>query len=164
MRISRPVGVMMMHAMGGNPDQGSAFQAQCGAYRQQMLHPPRYLVAAVGEQTMVTHADPGIDRDYVKRGGNNKRGPTKEEKRCHSSNMEENHEAEYQPIQRQPLCIAREREHRRLPRRPCGRRQANISAGTHILNRSKGWNSDDHSDGMIYLRRCLRHSFVMTGK
>jgi hypothetical protein len=80
------------------------------------------MVAPVGEQTMVTHADSGIDRNYVKYHGNHKRGPAKKEQRCHSPNMEENHEAEYQPIQRQPLCTAREREHRRLPRRLCSRR------------------------------------------
>jgi len=82
--------------------------------------------------------------------------------------VEENHEAQYQPIHRQPLGIAREREHRRLPRRQrnrmvlIGRRQANFGARALILNRSRGWDADCHDHMMICLRRSIRHSFVMT--
>jgi hypothetical protein len=54
---------------------------------------------------MVPHADSDIDRDYVKSDGDNKRGPAKEEDGCDGSSVEENHEAQDQPIQRQLLYI-----------------------------------------------------------
>jgi hypothetical protein len=103
----------------------------------------------VRKQAMVTHTDSDIDRNYVESNGDNKHRPTKEEERCDGSNVEENHKAQYQPIQRQLLCIARERKHRRPPRRyrtlSTRRRQANIVANTLILNRHKGWNAYYHS-------------------
>jgi hypothetical protein len=83
--------------------------------------------------------------------------------------VEKNHETQYQPIQRQPLRIARKRKHRRfrvLRRRRdrivlTVRRQADIGADNLILNRNEGWDSDRHGGLMIRLHRSIRHSFVM---
>jgi hypothetical protein len=56
---------------------------------------------------MIPHADSYIDCDYMKSDGDNKRGPAKEEDRYDSCKVEDNHEAQYQPIQRLPLYIPR---------------------------------------------------------
>ena len=88
----------MMHPMGGNPNQWSAFQAQGGAHREKMFDPSRHLIASVGEQAMVTHADSGIDSDDMKSGCDHHRGPAKTEERRDGSHVKEKHKAEDQPV------------------------------------------------------------------
>ncbi len=57
MRIAGAVGELMVHAMHPYPEDRPAFQGQRAAYREQILDPLRSLVAAMGEQSMITHAD-----------------------------------------------------------------------------------------------------------
>src|ERR1700675_2234559 len=57
MRIAFFVGVLMMHAMRGDPGNRSAFQGQAAASSKEILHPLWRLVPAMGQQAMVAHAD-----------------------------------------------------------------------------------------------------------
>jgi hypothetical protein len=57
-RIARQVGLLMVDAMGGHPENRAAFEGQRAADRKQVLQGERHLVRAVGVQPMVAHADP----------------------------------------------------------------------------------------------------------
>jgi hypothetical protein len=73
MRISRSVGMLMVNPVGGNPNYWCTFQAQCGAYHQNIFQPFWHLVAAMREQAMITHADADIDGDDMKHDSDNQR-------------------------------------------------------------------------------------------
>ena len=57
MRVAFFVGVLVMHAMSSNPEDGPAFESERAADREEILHPFGSLVAAMGEQAVVAHAD-----------------------------------------------------------------------------------------------------------
>ena len=56
-RIAFTIGVLMMDAVRGNPEDGSAFECKGAAPRQEVLDPLVGLVAAMGEQAMIGQAD-----------------------------------------------------------------------------------------------------------
>ena len=78
-RIARLVGQLMMNAMRGHPEDRTAFQRQRGADGQNIFQPLGALVAAMGQQTVITHADAQAARNPVHNHANNQRLPTEHE-------------------------------------------------------------------------------------
>ena len=57
MRIARLVGLLMMDAMGGHPEDRPAFERQRAANGKEILEPHRDLIGPMGVQAMIAHAD-----------------------------------------------------------------------------------------------------------
>jgi hypothetical protein len=60
-RVAFVVGVLMMDAVGGDPEDGSALERHGAAGGDEVLDPLGGAVAAVGEQAVVGHADADVD-------------------------------------------------------------------------------------------------------
>ena len=56
-RIAFLIGMLMMDAVRGDPEDRSAFERERAADRQEIFHPLRSLVAAVRQQAVIAHAD-----------------------------------------------------------------------------------------------------------
>src|ERR1700721_4161184 len=65
MRVTFVIGVLMMNAVRGDPEDWSALQGEATAHGDEVLDPPRSTVAAVGEQAVIGHADADIDGEKV---------------------------------------------------------------------------------------------------
>src|SRR5579863_501589 len=63
MRIAFVVGILMMNAMRGYPENRSAFKSQSCARSEDIFHPLRSSVTAMGEQPMVAHTDAQASRN-----------------------------------------------------------------------------------------------------
>src|SRR5262249_61131109 len=61
-RVPGLVGILMMNAVGRDPEERPAFQGQRGTEGQEVLNPLVSLVAAMREQAVKTHADPQASR------------------------------------------------------------------------------------------------------
>jgi hypothetical protein len=94
------VGVLMMDAMGGDPGDGTAFESERAAHRQKVFHPNRSLVAAMGKQAMVAHADAQAPGDAIEDDRYGKRFPRKQKQSGDSADVEQKHEGSGGPIQR----------------------------------------------------------------
>src|SRR5258706_7295678 len=55
MGIALFVGILMMNAVRGHPENWSAFKRQRGTDRQRILNPLRSLVAAMRQQPVISH-------------------------------------------------------------------------------------------------------------
>src|SRR5262245_4520248 len=55
MRVAFLIGMAMMFAMRGYPEQGTALPCQYAAPRQEILEPFRRLIPSVSEQPVVSH-------------------------------------------------------------------------------------------------------------
>ena len=62
-RIAFLVGELMMNAMRRHPENRTAFERERGAHRQEIFHPLGSLVAAMGQQAVIAHADAEAARD-----------------------------------------------------------------------------------------------------
>src|SRR5580704_2253631 len=56
-RIAFLIGILMMNAMCCHPEDWSAFESQGGACSEEIFHPLRSSVTAMGEQPMVAHTN-----------------------------------------------------------------------------------------------------------
>jgi hypothetical protein len=98
MRIAWAVGELMVHAMHPYPENRPAFERQRAAYRKQILQPFWSLVAAMGEQTVIAHADAKATGDPPQENGNPKRLPGKVKKCNYRPDMKSRHKKDSQPI------------------------------------------------------------------
>src|SRR5260370_14180217 len=57
MGIAFFVRILVMHAMGGDPENRSAFKSECAAGGQEILNPFWSFVAAMRQQAMIAHSD-----------------------------------------------------------------------------------------------------------
>ena len=96
-RVAFFVGVLMMHAMSGNPEDGSAFECECAADGEEVLEPSGSFVAAMREEAVVAHADAEASGDPPEKHGDEERLPMKHEERSDSTGMERNHDEEGDP-------------------------------------------------------------------
>ena len=85
------VGVLMMDAMGGDPEDGSALKGEAAAHGDEVLKPAGGLVAAMGEQAVVAHADAHVDSEEVHDDEDSEILPGEEEELGDGSNVEEPH-------------------------------------------------------------------------
>ncbi|MDX6289672.1 MAG: hypothetical protein QOH42_1471, partial [Blastocatellia bacterium] len=89
--VTALVAVRVVYAMRGDPVNGSTFERKGGANSQEILDGLRYLVTAVGEQPVISHADaqalshPGQDR------ADNQKLPTPIKKRRNGAEVKNDH-------------------------------------------------------------------------
>ncbi len=92
MRIAFLVRILMMDAMRSDPGNGAAFERERPADSQEILHPLGSLVAAVGEQAMIAHADPEAAGNPPHDDGQDQCFPGEEEDSAKGREMKPNHD------------------------------------------------------------------------
>jgi hypothetical protein len=97
MRVTGPIGVLVMQPMRGNPEDGPAFKGERTADSQEILHPPGSFVATMGEQAMVTHSDAQAPGNPPQQHGEQKGFPTEKEQGHNRANVECNHKKGCKP-------------------------------------------------------------------
>src|SRR5581483_7245293 len=88
----------MMNAVRCYPEDRSAFQRQGAADSQEILHPLRSLVPAMGKQAMIAHANSQASCDPPERERGNQGLPGEKEKRRHRAGVKCNHECGSDPV------------------------------------------------------------------
>ena len=88
-RVAFLIAVLVMDAMGGDPEDGSALKRESGANRHGVLKPLGHLVAAMGEQAVIAHADADIDGQHVEHDHDHQALPAEKEQRGQRAHMEE---------------------------------------------------------------------------
>ena len=96
-RVALLVGVLMMLAVDGDPEDGAAFQGERGAEGEEILHPLGGLVAAMREEAMVAHAYAEASGDPPQEHGDEEGLPMKHEERGDGAEMECKHDEKRQP-------------------------------------------------------------------
>src|SRR5438270_3627617 len=99
MRVAVLIGKLMMNAVSGHPEDRSAFERQRCADGQKIFYPFGRLVAAMGEQAMVAHADPKAARDPPQKSCQEQSFPGKEEQRGDSADVERRHKRAGDPVE-----------------------------------------------------------------
>src|ERR1035441_7291348 len=94
----------MMHAVGGHPENGTAFQRQGAEGGENVFQPQRNLVRPVRVQTVVAHADTEADGDVVKYGRHGQSLPTEHEEGGHGPHMKEHQKICGEAVQPLALC------------------------------------------------------------
>jgi len=105
-RVAFVVGVLMVDAVGSDPEDGSAFEREAAAHGDEVLDPPGGLVAAMGEQAMIGHANADVDREEVHDEEDGEIFPGEEEKSGDGSYVEEAHGDGGDPVDAALLVLA----------------------------------------------------------
>ena len=98
MGIAILVRELMMNTVRGHPEDRPALECQRGTYRKQVLHPLRRLIAAMGEQAVIAHADAQAARDPPQKHCDEKCLPGEKEECRDRSNVEQSHEGGCDPV------------------------------------------------------------------
>src|SRR5258706_13608697 len=88
-RVSLPIGVRVVHAMGGGPFNRTPLKRQRGTRHEEVFDGSWDFVTAVRKQTVISHADAQTTRDPVEQHRGNHRGPTPEPESREGAEMEE---------------------------------------------------------------------------
>jgi len=96
-RIAFLVGVLMMLAVDGDPEDGSAFEGERSADSEEILHPFGRLVATMGEEAMVAHAYAEASGDPPEKHCDEEGLPVEHEERGDGAEVERNHDEEREP-------------------------------------------------------------------
>src|SRR6185437_4270366 len=104
MRVTFPIGVLMVEPVDGNPEYRTALERQSTAHRQKILDPFGCLIASVREQTMVSHPDAEAAGNPPQHDGEQECLPTKEEHRGDCADVKGHHERCRQPNDRLLEC------------------------------------------------------------
>jgi hypothetical protein len=96
-RVAFFVGVLVMLAVGGDPEDGAAFESEGGADGEEVLHPFGSFVTAMGEEAMVAHADAEASCYPPEEHGYKEGLPVEHEESSDGSDVERNHDEERQP-------------------------------------------------------------------
>ena len=81
------IGILVMNAVRGHPENRSAFERQRRANRQQILHPLRSLVAAMRQQPVIAHPDAQAARNPPQKQRDKKCLPGEKEQRGDRAQM-----------------------------------------------------------------------------
>ena len=100
MRIAFFVGVLVMHAVRGDPDDRPAFERERAANGQKIFNPVRSLVSAMRQQPVIAHADAEASGNPIQHDGQGERLPRKQEKRSDRADVKQEHEGGGRPVQR----------------------------------------------------------------
>ena len=92
------VAELVMDAMGGHPEDGSALKSERGAGGHDVLKPLGNLVAAMGEQAVIAHADAEIDGYDVERQHHHQALPTEKEECGQGAEMKCDDHGERKPV------------------------------------------------------------------
>ena len=87
-RIAVLVGVLVVHAVGRDPEDRPALERQCAADREEVLERFRGLVAAMRVQPVIAEADAEADREPVERQRDEEIRPAEIEERRHGQARE----------------------------------------------------------------------------
>ena len=105
-RIAFVVGVLMMDAVGGDPEDGSALKRHGAAGGDEVLDPLGGAVAAMREQAVVGHADADVDGEEVDDGEGGDVLPGEEEEGGDGADVEGAHEDGGDPVDAALLVLA----------------------------------------------------------
>ena len=105
-RVAFVVGVLMMDAMGGDPEDGAAFEGHGAAGGDEVLQPAGNAVAAMGEQAVVGHADADVDGEEVHDGEGGEVLPGEAEEGGDGADVEEGHDDGGDPVDAALLMLA----------------------------------------------------------
>ena len=105
-RVAFVVGVLMMDAMGGDPEDGTAFEGHGAAGGDEVLQPFGDAVAAMGEQAVVGHADADVDGEEVHDAEGGEVLPGEAEERSDGADVEEAHDDGGDPVDAALLVLA----------------------------------------------------------
>ena len=97
-RVALAVAELMMHAMRGHPEDRTALQRERGADGHRVFQPLRRLVAAMGQQPVIAHADAHIDGQNIEHQHHRQPLPGEEEERRHRAEVKCNQHAQRQPV------------------------------------------------------------------
>ena len=100
------VGVLMMDAVGGDPEDGSAFKRHGAAGGDEVLDPLAGAIAAMGQQAVVAHADAHVDGEEVGDDGGGGVLPGEEEERGDGADVEQAHDDGGDPVDAAFLVLA----------------------------------------------------------
>lgn len=104
--IAFVVGVLMMDAVGGDPEDGAALEREAAAGGDEVLDPLGGAVAAVREQAVVRDADADVDREEVHDEEGEQVGPGEEEERGNGADVEGSHGDGGDPVDAALLVLA----------------------------------------------------------
>ena len=105
-RVAFLVGVLVMLAVGSDPEDGSSLEREAAAGGDEVFDPLWGLVAAMGKQAMVGHADADVDCEEVHDNEDSKICPRKEEESGDGSDVEEPHGDGGDPVDAALLVLA----------------------------------------------------------
>jgi hypothetical protein len=105
-RVAFVVGVLMMDAMSGDPEDGTALEGEAATHGDEVLDPLGGSVAAVREQAMVGHADADVDGQEVHDEEDGKIRPGEEEEGGDGSDVEGAHGDGRDPVDAALLVLA----------------------------------------------------------
>jgi hypothetical protein len=100
------IGVLMMDAMGGYPEDGTALEGEAAAHGDEVLDPLGGAVAAVGEQAMVSHANADVDGEEIHDDEGGQVSPGEEEEGSDGSDVEGTHRDGGDPVDAALLVLA----------------------------------------------------------
>ena len=105
-RVAFLVGVLMVDAVGGDPEDGSAFKREGAAHGDEVLDPLGGAVAAVRQQAVIGHADADVDGEEVHDDEGGEVLPGEEEERGDGADVEEAHDDGGDPVDAAFLVLA----------------------------------------------------------
>src|SRR5579864_4922009 len=98
MRIAFLIGMLMMNAVRGHPENWSTLECQRGANGQKVFDPLVGLESAMCQQPVIRHADAETARDPPQEDRGEQTFPGEKEQRGHRSHMKQRHEYRRHPV------------------------------------------------------------------
>src|SRR5579863_3812301 len=98
MRIAFLIGVLMMNAMGGYPEDGTALKGEGCANGKQVFDPLRGLIAAMSEQAVIAHADAKAAGDPPEKSCDQASLPAEVKQSGDGADMKSGHETGRNPV------------------------------------------------------------------
>jgi len=105
-RIACMIGVLMMNAVGGDPEDGTALKREAAAGGHEVLDPLGGAVPAMGQKAMVGHADADVDGEEVHDGEAGQVLPGEEEEGGDGADVEGTHGDGGDPVDAALLVLA----------------------------------------------------------
>jgi hypothetical protein len=99
MRVTGLIGLLMMYAMHGNPEDRSAFEAERPANGEEIFQPQWALVTPMRMQPVVSHADPETGGDPVNENGGQEVAPTEHKQRSNRADVKQAENDYGRPVQ-----------------------------------------------------------------
>lgn len=97
-RIAVFIGILMMNAMSGDPENGPAFECKRAADGQEIFDPFGSFIPAMGQQAVIAHADAPTARDQPEKDSNKESVPGKKPECSDGANVKSAHESGGDPV------------------------------------------------------------------
>lgn len=92
------IGIAMVNAMRGDPENGAAFQGQRGADGESVLKPFGDFVSAMSKEPVIAHANSQASGNPPQEQGDEESLPREKEKGGNGADVEQGHEESSDPI------------------------------------------------------------------